>query len=108
MEVKNIFQSQIISSTINDEIFETILKKDNIIIERIISAGQVTPNDSWYNQEKCEWVILLQGEAILEFENAEIIKMKSGNYIYIPAHIKHRVCNTSKTPHCIWLAIHFQ
>jgi cupin 2 domain-containing protein len=108
MIAKNIYQPSIKSGHSKDEVFEPILKSDAFIIERIISSGQATPEGSWHDQETEEWVLLIQGESILEFENAEIIKMKPGDYIHIPAHTKHRVNSTSIEPYCIWLAIHLR
>ena len=107
MEVKNIFQIPVIPAKTDNEIFETLLKKDKVIIERIISTGQITSENSWYDQEKDEWVLLLQGEAIIEFENSETVKILSGDHIFIPAHKKHKVTSTSENPCCIWLAFHF-
>lgn len=88
------------------ELFESIITNDNILIERIISTGQVTPTGEWYDQEKDEWVILLQGEAVLSYEDSSQIKLTSGDYLFIPAHQKHRVEYTSTSPPCIWLAVH--
>ena len=89
------------------EWFETLTSGNNLSIERIVSHGQITPGNQWYNQQSDEWVVLLQGEATLEFQNGSIIKLHKGDYIFIPAHKKHRVSYTSTTPPCIWLAIHF-
>ena len=89
------------------ELFETLLTQENILIERIISQGQITPPGEWYDQTKNEWVILLQGEAELSYEDNSCIKLTKGDYLYIPAHQKHRVEYTSTEPICIWLAIHF-
>ena len=89
------------------ELFETLLTQENILIERIISQGQITPPGEWYDQTKNEWVILLQGEAELSYEDNSRIKLTKGDYLYIPAHQKHRVEYTSTEPICIWLAIHF-
>ncbi len=89
------------------ELFETLLTQENIIIERIISKGQITTSGEWYDQDKNEWVILLQGEAELSYEDNSRIKLTKGDYLYIPAHQKHRVEYTSTKPVCIWLAIHF-
>ena len=94
------------SSLPNQEIFESIVANDNILIERIISTGQTTPSGEWYDQDKDEWVILLQGEAILDYEDDSRVKLTAGDYIFIPAHQKHRVEYTSSEPPCIWLAIH--
>jgi len=90
----------------NQELFETLVSGKDILIERIISFGQTTPPGEWYDQEKDEWVILLQGEACLYYENGSQIKLNAGDYLLIPAHQKHRVTYTSSEPPCIWLAIH--
>ncbi len=90
----------------NKEIFETIINRKNLKIERIISTGQTTPKGTWYDQEKDEWVILLQGEATLLYSDHSAIDLKAGDYLLIKAHQKHRVTFTSVDPPCIWLAIH--
>jgi len=106
MKTKNIFALTEAHLQSENEIFENILTGRNLKIERIISAGQTTPAGEWYDQETDEWVVLLQGEAELEFENGEKTPLQSGDYIFLPAHYKHRVSKTSQKPPCIWLAIH--
>ena len=93
------------SSLPNQELFESIVSTDNILIERIISTGQVTPPGEWYDQDKDEWLILLQGEASLAYADGSKIKLTAGDYLFIPAHQKHRVEYTSSEPPCIWLAV---
>jgi len=88
------------------EVFETLLKTKDVLIERIITNGAIKTPGEWYDQEKDEWVILLQGTAKLEFKNDEIVSLKKGDYIFIPSHKVHRVRQTSKYPNCIWLAFH--
>jgi cupin 2 domain-containing protein len=88
------------------EVFEPLVSTDNILIERIISTGQVTPSGEWYDQDKDEWVLLLQGEASLVYADGSKVRLIAGNYLLIPAHQKHRVEYTSSEPPCIWLAIH--
>lgn len=102
--MNNIFQLPNLSS--NEEIFETIISNNNILIEKIISTGQITSEGEWYDQDKDEWVILLQGEAKLSYFDGSNYSLKSGDYLLIPAHQKHRVEYTSIKPPCIWLAIH--
>ena len=94
------------SSLPNKELFESLVATDNILIERIVSTGQTTPPGEWYDQERDEWVILLQGFASLAYADGSEIKLKAGDYLYIPAHQKHRVAHTSSEPPCIWLAVH--
>ena len=104
---KNIFDT---SKIIPDyaEVFENILCRDDIVIEKIISSGQKTPDKKWLQQEKDEWVILLQGSSELSFENERSVTLKSGDYIFIPSNLKHRVERTSSEPVCIWLAVHMK
>ena len=94
------------SSLPNEELFEPLISTENILIERIVSTGQTTPPGEWYDQDKDEWVILVQGEAILAYADGSEIKLTAGDYLFIPAHQKHRVEYTSSQPPCIWLAVH--
>jgi cupin 2 domain-containing protein len=94
------------SSLPNEELFEPLVSANNILIERIISTGQTTPTGEWYDQDQDEWVILLQGEASLAYADGSTIKLTPGDYVFIPAHQKHRVEYTTTEPPCIWLAVH--
>ena len=88
------------------EFSEILVHQDSFRIERIISNGQTTPEGQWYDQPNDEWIILLQGEARVEFASLEIINLSQGDYILIPSHTLHRVTLTSSNPDCIWLALH--
>lgn len=88
------------------ELFEAILERPGLRIERIISTGQTTPVGQWYDQAQDEWVVLLQGNAILGYEDGTQQRLKPGDYVLLSAHQKHRVEYTSIEPPCIWLAIH--
>ncbi len=105
MNKTNILAS--IPTEIKEEIFEEILSKGGVKIERIISDGHVTPDGKWYEQKDSEWVMLLQGEAILEFESSKEVKLFAGDYINIPALKKHRVSWTKPDFKTIWLAVHY-
>lgn len=94
------------SSLRDRELFESLVAADNVLIERIVSTGQTTPPGEWYDQERDEWVILLQGFASLAYADGSEIKLIAGDYLLIPAHQKHRVIYTSSQPPCIWLAVH--
>ncbi|MEE3716290.1 cupin domain-containing protein [Tumidithrix elongata RA019] len=88
------------------ELFEALASGDDILIERIISSGQITPEGQWYDQTTDEWVILLQGEAEIAYLDGSRQQLRAGDHILIPAHHKHRVAYTSIEPACIWLAVH--
>ncbi|HIK33665.1 MAG TPA: cupin domain-containing protein [Oscillatoriales cyanobacterium M59_W2019_021] len=89
-----------------EEYFEPLLSQGNLLIERIISTGQTTPPGEWYDQDRDEWVVLLQGEATLGYEDGSTKVLTAGDWVLISAHQKHRVEFTSTQPPCIWLAVH--
>ncbi|MCF7963913.1 MAG: cupin domain-containing protein [Methylobacter tundripaludum] len=90
-----------------EELIECIFKRDNIQLERIISKGHITPSGQWYDQDGDEWVMLLQGEAIVLYEkDQQSFHLMPGDYLLIPAHTRHRVEWTQPDIHTIWLAVH--
>lgn len=104
-EISNVFKLP--QQLPQEELFEALLDNDQVLIERIVSTGQVTPQGKWYNQEKNEWLMILQGEGELGYEDGSRIKLTTGDYLFVPAHQKHRVEYTSTEPPCIWLTIFF-
>jgi len=90
------------------ELIEILQENNTVRIERIVSRGQNSPKEFWYDQDENEWVILLKGSAVLLFKDKnKIVKMKVGDYIKIPAHKKHRVEETSKIEDTIWLCVFY-
>ena len=67
-------------------------------VERIVSTGQASPAGFWYDQDGTEWVILLQGAAHLLIEGEEAPRtLQPGDFVEIPAHVRHRVEWTDTT-----------
>ncbi len=97
-----------IPDSIKEEIFEIPIKTDHFKLERIISAGQTTPPGEWYDQDANEWVILLGGSAGLLFEgNEEVLVMRPGDYVHIPAHKRHRVEWKDRDQKTVWIALYY-
>lgn len=88
----------------DDEEFTELLRSDEVIIERIVSTGK-TAAGRWYDQDEDEWVVLIQGEAVLEYESGEKVRLSAGDHVLLPAHCRHRVAYTSAQPLCIWVAV---
>ncbi len=106
--IENIFKDIKIDK--NNEQFFDLLKTENIRIEKIVSNGQISPKDFWYDQDENEFIIVLKGEAILEIQkNNEIVELKlnNGDFINIKAHEKHRVKYTSLEEPTVWLAVFY-
>lgn len=95
-----------IPADLPQELFETIVSKPNLRIERIVSQGQSSPDSFWYDQDQSEFVVLLQGAARLRFEDGDV-EMTTGSFIDIPAHRRHRVEWTSPNEQTIWLAVFY-
>ena len=103
---KNIFSD--IPGELPDELIEVLTEYKEVSIERIVSRGHASPHDFWYDQEKNEFVLLVSGEAKLRFEDSgECVRMKRGDYCFIPAYKRHRVEWTSPYEDTVWLAVHF-
>ncbi|MFN0199472.1 MAG: cupin domain-containing protein [Planctomycetaceae bacterium] len=91
-----------------EELFTTLLEATGVRIERIVSHGQASPDDFWYDQNEHEWVLVLKGAARLRFADEEqSLEMKPGDYVHIPAHKKHRVDWTTPDEPTVWLAVHY-
>ena len=103
-DVQNIYSS--IPADIPQELFQDILITDRFKIERIVSKGHASPEGFWYDQDQNEWVMLLKGRAKLLFEgNDNIMELKPGDYLYIPARRKHRVEWTDPDKETVWIAV---
>jgi len=90
-----------------DEQIERLIAGPNLRIERIVSTGQASPPGFWYDQPDDEFVVLLAGSARLRFERDELtLDLEPGDWIEIPAHVRHRVESTQAEPPTVWLAVH--
>lgn len=102
LSMSNIFSD--IPANLTEELFENLAEKPNVKIERIISKGHTSPKQGWYEQAQDEWVIVLQGEAIITFEDSEK-RLGSGDYLMISAGVKHKVSWTKPDIETVWLAV---
>jgi cupin 2 domain-containing protein len=102
--VTNIFAD--LPAHLPDELITKLLEAGNVRIERIVSHGHASPEGFWYDQDLDEWVMVLQGAARLRFED-ETVEIKSGDFVNIPAHRKHRVEWTTPDVATVWLAVFY-
>ncbi|MBF0430791.1 MAG: cupin domain-containing protein [Fibrobacteria bacterium] len=96
-----------IPNQLDKEVMENIFTSQNIRIERILSRGQTSPEQGWYDQDENEWVMVLEGAGILLFETGKQITMEKGDYLHIQAHEKHKVSWTTPDDTTIWLAVFY-
>ena len=91
-----------------EEVFEQLIERPDLRIERIVSTGQITPEGEWYDQVRDEFVLLVSGAARLRIDGEpEDRELGPGEWLFLPAHCRHRVTWTQAAPPTIWLAVHF-
>jgi cupin 2 domain-containing protein len=109
VEAGNLFENIPVTGDPVHEDIRQILDRPGLKIERIVSHGQASPPDFWYDQAWHEWVAVLSGSARLRFEDeTEARQLLAGDYVFIPARKRHRVEWTSEDGPTVWLAIHFE
>lgn len=96
-----------IPDEIREEMVSVLAENQNVRIERIVSDAHASPEGFWYDQDEHEWVLVVSGAAVLEFED-ETVALTAGDYLLIPAHRKHRVKSTAADEKTIWLAIFYR
>jgi cupin 2 domain-containing protein len=85
---------------------ETLLLGPGVRVERIVSRGHRSPDGFWYDQDEAEWVMVLQGAALLRLEGEEAPRrMGPGDHVDIPPHVRHRVEWTDPETETVWLAV---
>ena len=89
---------------LKEELTTILTENKNVCVEQIISTGQVS---DWFDQDKTEFLVLLDGTAELEYENGKIVTLIKGDTLLINPHQKHRVVYTSNDPPCNWLCVFF-
>ena len=105
-EIANLFDAVLVDGA--EESMATLLEASGgAQLVRIVSTGQATPEGEWYDQDDNEWVAVLSGRAGLKFEGEDEIRvMSAGDYVDIPAHVRHRVEWTDADAPTVWLALH--
>lgn len=88
-----------------DEVFEILAQGQDVTIERITTQGQTS--EQWYDQDRHEWVLLMQGQAKLCFSDGREITLTAGDHITLPAHCRHKVSWVDPEQTCVWLAVHY-
>ena len=89
------------------EVVDVLAHGDRVRIERIVSRGQRSPEGFWYDQEDHEWVLLVTGAARLVCEGQAERALGPGDWVFLPAHTRHRVTATDPTTETVWLAVFF-
>jgi cupin 2 domain-containing protein len=90
------------------EVFQDLIGSRKIRLERIISTGQATPEGVWLKDRRNEWVMVLQGKAVLSFWDMKgFVRLGAGDYVLIPRNTRHRVEWTRPGYKTVWVALYF-
>ena len=85
--MKNLLQN--IPDQLPEERFETLVKNENIHIERIVSKGHTSPKEGWYDQDRQSRFFPVRREAAAGVRHA-----KRGRFSPVPDHAGTR-CETA-------------
>lgn len=89
-----------------DEAEDGLVQGRNFRLARIVSRGQASPEDFWYDQQEAEWVMLVSGRARLAVEGEpEDRELGPGDCVYLPAGCRHQVLETAAHAPTVWLAL---
>jgi cupin 2 domain-containing protein len=91
-------------ASLADELITVLARGPGLRIERIVSQGQASPPGFWYDQSEDEFVLLVEGGARLQVGEVEH-RLGPGDWIDIPAHVRHRVSWTDPDRLTVWLAV---
>ncbi len=81
---------------------EELIRLRNVVVEHILSGALSAPVD--YNQSHDEWVLVLEGAAVLEVGD-DRLDLSRGDWVLLPANVAHRLIESR--PGTSWLAVHF-
>ena len=86
-----------------------LLSRPGVRVERIVSTGQSSPPGFWYDQPQDEWVCVIAGSAgvLIDGETAPRL-LGAGDWLELPAHVRHRVESTDSDAPTVWLAVHIE
>lgn len=91
-----------------DEVSEDLVEQDGVRFERIVSTGQASPEGFWYESSDHEFVLVVQGEGELEFEDGSRRRLMAGDWCLLSAGCRHRVRSTAPDQVTRWLAVHWK
>lgn len=107
MKVSNLLRD--VPTDLPSELSELLHGTPELRIERIVSRGHSSPPGHWYDQDEHEWVLVVAGKARLQFEvSGDVVHLESGDYLEIPARVRHRVEWTDPDQKTVWLAVFYR
>ena len=97
-----------IPADLPDELVTVLRRAPGVRMVGIVSRGQISPPDFWYDQDEGELVLVVIGRARLLFEGEAERELAAGDWIDIPPHTRHRVTFTDPAHDTIWLAVFYR
>ena|SRR5688572_11926426 len=87
-----------------EELTTVLVEAGGVRVERIVSRGHASAPGAWYEQIEDEFVLLVAGAARLEFEAFDL-DLAPGDWVELPAGVRHRVAWTAEGEDTVWLAL---
>lgn len=85
------------------EIVDVLARASGGRVVRYVSHGHASKPGFWYDQQEDEFVVVLAGRARVALGDDETVELGAGDYLWIPAHARHRVEWTDPDQDTVWL-----
>ena len=72
----NVFEN--VGGFLENEEFQELASSEYVKIERIVSTGHRSAENHWYDQPENEWVLVLSGRGVIEYEDGRVIGAPEG------------------------------
>ncbi len=96
-----------LSEPLAQEQVDELARWPGVRIERIVSMAQASPPGFWYDQAWDEWVCVISGSAAVLIDGESGPReLRAGDWLELPAHVRHRVEWTDARQATVWLAVH--
>ncbi|MCL1078853.1 hypothetical protein D5R81_12870 [Parashewanella spongiae] len=96
--MNNLFKD--IPTDLSKEVIQVLAETPQTRIERIVSFGQKSSENFWYDQDENEWVVVIKGRAQIDFVDGRKCILGQGDFLNLKTSVdcvlKHRKMADSK------------
>ena len=89
-------------------VLETLFENSDVKIERVTAHGQITPDGDFPDEPSHEFLVLLKGQLVLEYQDeTESAKLGPGDFAIADADQRTRADYTSVDEETVWIKVSF-
>ncbi len=87
-------------------VLETLFESSDVKIEKVTANGQITPAGDFPDEPSAEFIVLLKGELVLEYQDeTETVHLKPGDHAIAGPDQRTRAEFTSEEEETVWIKV---